>query len=470
MNVGPETLTATYARAMALYVANPSEATLEPAYEIGRTAMAGSVGVVDLAAAHQRALKDVVSHPPGGIAAVEAADRAMRFLLEAVSPFEMTLRGFREAIVRLERESEARREAAQAVEAEHRRFFDVLETLPPMICLLTAEYHVAFANRSFRERFGEAHGRRCFEHCYGRPEPCEFCRSYEVLKTGRPHHWEVTTPEGCVIEVFDFPFTDADGSPMILEMDIDVTTRRRDERELQQAHEDLAARAEQLRALAGELTLSQRRERRRLATLLHDHLQQWLFAAKMHVARLGGQVDGPLQAVVKDVDSLLTQSMNASRSLTAELGPPLQREQGLVGGLQWLVRWMADTHRLQVDLDLAEPLPGLPEDTMVLLFEAVRELLFNVVKHAGVDAARVQVRVADHSLQLVVSDQGTGFEAARLRAPGTAGGGFGLFGIRERVGLIGGRIDIDSAPGKGSRTAITVPLSGDATAQEKDTL
>ena len=89
-------------------------------------------------------------------------------------------------------------------------------------------FYVAFANRSFREKFGESHGRRCYEYCFGRAEPCEFRESYNVLKTGQPHHWEFS-PDGRVIDVNDFPFTDVDGSPMILEMDMDITNWRRAE-------------------------------------------------------------------------------------------------------------------------------------------------------------------------------------------------------------------------------------------------
>jgi PAS domain S-box-containing protein len=130
------------------------------------------------------------------------------------------------------RESEARRKVAEAVEAERRRLFDVLETLPVMVCLLTSDYRVAFANRSFREKFGESNGRYCYDYCFGRTEPCEFCESYKVLETGQPHHWEVNSPDGSVIDAYDFPFTDVDGSPMILEMDIDITERRKSEEKI----------------------------------------------------------------------------------------------------------------------------------------------------------------------------------------------------------------------------------------------
>jgi PAS domain S-box-containing protein len=129
-------------------------------------------------------------------------------------------------------ESETRRRIAEAIDAERHRLFDVLEKLPAMIRLLTQDHHVAFANRSFREKFGESHGRRCYEYCFGHAKPCEFCEAYNVLKTGQPHHWEVTGPDGSAIDVYDIPFTDVDGSPMILEMKLDITERKRAEAEL----------------------------------------------------------------------------------------------------------------------------------------------------------------------------------------------------------------------------------------------
>ena len=125
------------------------------------------------------------------------------------------------------RESEQRRAAAEAMKIERQRLFDVLETLPAMVCLLTPDYHVAFANRSFREKFGESDGRHCYEYCFGRTAPCDFCESYKALETGQPHHWEVKGPDGSVIEAHDFPFTDVDGSRLILEMDVDVTEQRK---------------------------------------------------------------------------------------------------------------------------------------------------------------------------------------------------------------------------------------------------
>jgi PAS domain S-box-containing protein len=133
------------------------------------------------------------------------------------------------------RETEASRKVAEAVEAERKLFYEVLETLPAYVVLLTPDYHAAFANRTFRERFGESQGLRCFEFLFGRSEPCETCETYNALKTMEPHAWEWRGPDGCDYSVFDYPFTDVDGSTLILEMGIDITERKRAEEALRDA-------------------------------------------------------------------------------------------------------------------------------------------------------------------------------------------------------------------------------------------
>lgn len=133
-----------------------------------------------------------------------------------------------------------RKQAEKALKAERQRLHDVLETMPIMVCLLKPDYHVAFANRAFRDKFGESHGRHCYEYCFGKKEPCDFCETYRVLKTGKPHHWQVITPDGAsVIEAYDFPFPDVDGSPMILEISIDITEHKRAEEEIKKRVKEL---------------------------------------------------------------------------------------------------------------------------------------------------------------------------------------------------------------------------------------
>jgi PAS domain S-box-containing protein len=120
-----------------------------------------------------------------------------------------------------------RRHAEEALRTERERLLGVLEALPPMICLLDRDHRVTFANRPFRDKFGEPGGRHCYEQLFGSSAPCEFCQAYSVLETGQPRRWECATPDGSLIDVCDIPFTDVDGSPMILEMDVDISETRR---------------------------------------------------------------------------------------------------------------------------------------------------------------------------------------------------------------------------------------------------
>jgi PAS domain S-box-containing protein len=122
--------------------------------------------------------------------------------------------------------------AEDKLKNERQRFFDVLETMPVMVCILSTDYHVIFANRSFREKFGESHGRPCYEYCFGKKEPCDFCESFKPLETGKPHHWEISTPEGSFIDVYDYPYKDIDGSPLILKVYIDITEHKKAEEEI----------------------------------------------------------------------------------------------------------------------------------------------------------------------------------------------------------------------------------------------
>jgi len=164
-----------------------------------------------------------------------------------------------------------------------------------------------------------------------------------------------------------------------------------------------------------------------------------------------------------EIEHLLDEAIAASRLVTAELSPPVLQEGGLRAGLRWLGRQMAERHGLRVDLTTEEELPPLGEEVRVLLFESVRELLFNAVKHARVASAKVDVRrIAAAGIQITVGDSGPGFDPDSLKKAGETGGGFGLFSIRERLGMLGGRMDIDSAPGRGSRFTMTAPAGGPA--------
>jgi CheY-like chemotaxis protein len=132
---------------------------------------------------------------------------------------------------------------------------------------------------------------------------------------------------------------------------------------------------------------------------------------------------------------------------------------------------MHDKHELDVELIAHEKIHLPQEELAVFLFQATRELLFNVIKHAGVKAARIQVIRLDGPIQVAVEDKGSGFDQTQLRSAGGRTGGFGLFSLSERLSMLGGRMTIDSSPGGGSRILLNVPLPGaksEATAPSTD--
>ena len=227
--------------------------------------------------------------------------------------------------------------------------------------------------------------------------------------------------------------------------------------ERDRAFQIAAQRTNQLRALATELVQTEQRERQRLARVLHDHLQQLLVAAKFSIGLLGRNES--VKEACAQVTDVLDQAIQASRSLTAELSPPVLQEKGLSAGLRWLARNMKEKHGLEVNVDTTPIGTPLVQHIRAFLFESVREFLFNIVKHSGVDSARVLCKRNGDELLVRVEDEGSGFDVSRLEVAGEAGAGFGLFSIRERASYLGGRLVVESTPGAGSRFSLYMPMA-----------
>lgn len=229
--------------------------------------------------------------------------------------------------------------------------------------------------------------------------------------------------------------------------------------ELEAKNQELKSRADQLSRLASELTLTERRERNRLARILHDHLQQLLVGASFGLEAICHQTDDSMRRSIVEVNQLIKESINVSRSLTVELSPTILHEAGLAAGLEWLARLMKEKHGLEVELTIKENAATEREDIRIHLFESVRELLFNVVKHAGVAKAKACLSNRDGRIEIAVSDEGVGFNPEQLLAAKQTNGGFGLFSIRERLELLGGSLKVESSPRKGTRFVLVAPTA-----------
>lgn len=222
--------------------------------------------------------------------------------------------------------------------------------------------------------------------------------------------------------------------------------------------ERVAARTEKIRQLALALTTAEQRERARISEVLHDHVQQLIHGARIWANTLADELDSPPPDALERLASLLDDAIDATRSLSVELSPPVLQDEGLLAALDWLALHVAKTHDLTLEMDLPDALEVPEEDLRTLLFRALRELVFNVAKHANVDTAHLRVRRENGTCIGEVWDEGSGFDPDQLEQE-NPNDHFGLYSIRERIDLVGGSFTIDAAPGEGTHVAITVPLS-----------
>jgi PAS domain S-box-containing protein len=473
-----------------------------------------------------------------------------------------------------------RKRAEEAVKTERQRFNDLLEMLPAYLVLLTPDYHVPFANRFFRERFGESHSQRCFEYLFGRSEPCEVCETYTVLKTGVPHKWEWTGPDGRIYDVFDFPFTDTDGSPLILEMGIDITERKRAEEALRVAHQynrslieasldplvtinpqgkvtdvnsatELATgvsreqligsdfsdyftepekaregyqtaflkgtvrdyplairhrsgmitdvlynatiyrneageiqgvfaaarditerkRAEEalkesetrLRALSSQLLTAQEIERKRIAMELHDGIGQILTAIKFKVESiLQERGKGKVRAKEKSLEAIIPmvkESVEEVRRMQMDLRPSTLDDLGILATLGWLCREYQKFYshiRIQKEIGLQESEVSTPLRTVI--YRVTQEAMNNIAKHSKADLIHLSLGRRDDRIELLIKDNGIGFDLEEIFSPERSQGGLGLSSMKERAELSGGTFTIESTQGKGTTIRASWPL------------
>jgi len=365
---------------------------------------------------------------------------------------------------RLEVEITRRRQVEEAVRAERQQLYNLLETLPVYVMLMAQDFRVPFANHFFRERFGESPGKRCFEYLHGLTEPCDICRSLGVLETMAPRHWEWQSQDGRHYEVQAFPFTDTDGSSLVMEVGIDITDRKHAEEarkhildELIRSNADLEQFAyvashdlqEPLRNVAGSMQLLDKRYKGKLDA----EADKLIWYAVDSAARM--------KALITD---LLAYSRVSTRGKALK---PVNCEEVLEQTLRSLRPSIAESGIVITH----DPLPTVIAD-FTQLMQVVQNLLVNAIKFRGTETPHIHVSASRDGDNWVfcVKDNGIGIESRYLdriflifqrlhKKSEYEGTGMGLAIVKKILERHHGRIWVESEPGKGTTFYFTIPAS-----------
>lgn len=224
-----------------------------------------------------------------------------------------------------------------------------------------------------------------------------------------------------------------------------------------EAEKALEEHQQRLRALAAEVASAEQRERQRLATTIHDGVAQTVGGLKMRLQMLNARPEAALVAAELGEATLLAdEALREARSVITDLNPPILRQFGLIETLRWWGAQVSEKRGLEVTIRPECGMEQVEYDVQVILFQTVKELLQNTVKYAEATQATITVRGDESHLKIEVTDDGVGFDPTSARY--TEEGGFGLFNARERMMYLGGDLQVDSAPGKGTRATISLPL------------
>lgn len=230
--------------------------------------------------------------------------------------------------------------------------------------------------------------------------------------------------------------------------------------EQKKAEEKIQSYQKQLRSLASDLSLAEERERRRIATTLHDHIGQILAISKIKLGALLESANNDVSLEqLKEVREHVEQAIKYTRSLTFELSPPILYDLGLESALEWLTEQLKEQRGINCIFEADSSLKPVSDEIRIVLFSAVRELLMNVTKHAQATIAKITMRRVNDNITIHVADNGIGFTVSKMNFYLDENKGFGLFSIRERLRHLGGQMDVRSGRGRGTRVILTAPVT-----------
>lgn len=345
----------------------------------------------------------------------------------------------------------------------------IIETSPAGILVVNNQFKITFANARAEQLMGlkligkNRHAYKAPKWFYtdyqGNPLPDQELVYKQVISNGLQVFdaaVAIQWPNGSrtLLSINGAPFYDRSGAIEGAVLSIEDVTQRRE------AEEKINSYQKQLRSLAAKLALVEERERRRIAEGIHDHIGQALAVARLKIGALK-KVTSRQAALtdLEDINALIEEAINNARTLTFELSPPLLYDLGFGAAVEWLGENLLEKNGIEFKLINKLKPRSLDEEIRIILFTVVRELFFNIVKHAGAKKVDISVQKRGDIIRLVVEDDGTGFDPVAIGPGYRRNEGFGLFSINERLEHLGGRLEIISEPGQGTRVTVEAPLS-----------
>jgi PAS domain S-box-containing protein len=415
---------------------------------------------------------------------IQALDRLVNDMIESVSTeissrkeAEEALKGVRDQLEdRVERrtaeltaanellkqEITERKRVMEALRKSEERYHSVVEDQTELICRFKPDGKLTFVNNAYCRYFGketnELLGRQFIPHVLGenRSDVERFLAAIGAKNGVESQEHSIVGADGEIRwqQWSIRPVCDEQGGPVEFQaVGRDITGRKRAEERLLLYHR-------RLRSLASTLSLAEQQERRRIATEVHDHIGQNLAFAKIKLGTvLASSPSDELRQEVDTVVKLVDEAIQDTRALVSELGSPILYELGFVPAVEWLAQQMRKRHGIVTDFEDDGHLKPLSDDVRVLLFQAVRELLANVVRHSEARTAKVSIVKNGNQIRVDVEDDGIGFNLAEVGPSADQNARFGLFSIRERLEPLGGQINAVSEPGKGTRVTLNGPLN-----------
>lgn len=357
----------------------------------------------------------------------------------------------------LQQEVNERRRAEEAVEAERQRLFSLLDALPAFVYVKDPDYSIRFANRIFRDTFGSPDDKRCYEVVHKREEPCPDCPSFKVLTTKMSQDWEMNWANGSrIYQVFNYPFADIDGSPLVLTLGVDITARKWAEEALKESEKNL-------RYLASQLLSAQEKERRRISRDLHDVLGQSLLCLKLQARAIGKEIEAAPQKIKGDYDHMLSDLddlIDTVRRLSRDISPQVLEDLGITSAFKNLFSKFKKHHGIEnCTLDIDEIDDLFSQEDQINIYRIFQEALTNIGKYARATQISGIVERREDEVFFQVEDDGLGFDVHRILTVNVAGRGMGLASMQERARMLGGRLHLWSEMGKGTRISFSLPLS-----------